>query len=1505
MARMDHLLPLLLSVSLASTLGCGRDPTGVPRAQPSGVLEIQPQQLDLYLGQVFTYAVVERVGLVATDVLGRRGLELKVDGPAIVELDRAGTGRAVQAGEATLVATLGGRTVRAPIVVHAAALQSISVEPEQVLIGVGERTNITVRGRLTDGAVVDLTPGWTGTAYRAEAPAIATVDAEGGISGRAIGSTQIIVTHPPQFRDTVVVEVDAAPPELVALKLAPELLQLAVGRSAVLQVLGVRADGTEVDLIASGQAVQLESQDTATARVGAGGDVHAVREGMTLITARFGNLTAEAKVVVISDALVIVSIEAQPRVLQLGFRDRGQLRVIGRRSDGSVVDLTAAQSGTSYRSEQPAIAAVSRDGLVTSFDTSGTAQIRISSAGLFTSATIRVGDLLPVVDLVVFPQPVRLAPMESVQLTVLAVFVDGSRLDVTSSLNGTTYRAQQPNITVSGDGLVTGLFEGRAQLVVSYRGVERIVDVIVEATAPITLRISPDPLQVPVNGAIRFLVLAGYPSGFEQDVTFDPNLVLRPIDPSIAAIEPGRIAGLRAGQTTLFAVYGALRASAQIIVDAPVSLITIQLIVAGQLDVGASSSVSVLGFYSDGSVNDLTNDPATRLVVRDPAILRLSGASVTGLRAGVTTLSAEHLGFRSEVQVRVVQNDPVVGLAWEPARLDMRPGDSASARLMAIHRSGVRSDVTFDPSVQGSANGPIDIRPSPNGLVVVALASGFGQIDAFYQGFAASLPINITESELVALEIRVPSPLEIGQSEVLQVIGRRADGSTVDVTFDPALVLGVSPSGVIEVLPGRVIAAAAGRATITAQLGGLRAVAVVDVLSGDYVALVWQPRSLSLAIGETRRANLVARRRSGVVEDVSTDLRVSLAIAGPVRVGLNFQGFFVQGLAPGGEASLSASFVGLSAVLPVRVSTAAATLVRIFIQPDPLQVAVGELADLTVIGVYSDGRSQEVTSGVRFTSADLAVASVDPNTGMVRGTSAGTTRVTATAGGLSAEVTVVVLSTGPTISAINPDAIAVGSPDTRVVITGSGFGPGLTVTVNGVVIAAQSITATRFEAIVPEFLLATSGTLLVRVVDAMNRESNSVPIAVGEAPSITNLSPGAVVIGASTTVIAVGRGLNGITISAADLSFSGLSAESGGTLLRFTARAGAAAMPGPRVLTFRNRFGAANATLALVSDPGLVGRTVRSGQTAILSGTLVVASFVVDAGGRVVGSGSEPLTIVSTGNIEINGVIDVSGRAGDQGSQIAADGGDSGPGGAGGGAAGDGDTMTAPSGGAGSPRGSNGVVGQGSGTPGADGGGDSGGRGARGGCARAGGGGGLDGRGGSGGGELGLGSGGAGGLPGAGSTYAAGTGGGGGSTCGSSSGGAGGGGGGALVLQVIGAGSILIDGQIIASGGNGGEGFLGTSAGGGGSGGRVELIASGRRIVVNGAIVARGGAGGASDLGATGGGGAGGRITLSTQPGGVITTPGPLDVNGGSAGGTSGGGTAGTAGQPGTVRLLP
>jgi hypothetical protein len=110
-----------------------------------------------------------------------------------------------------------------------------------------------------------------------------------------------------------------------------------------------------------------------------------------------------------------------------------------------------------------------------------------------------------------------------------------------------------------------------------------------------------------------------------------------------------------------------------------------------------------------------------------------------------------------------------------------------------------------------------------------------------------------------------------------------------------------------------------------------------------------------------------------------------------------------------GTATISATWAGVTGSTSHTVTPA--VLVSLGLSPSSLTLSSSGTAQLTAIGFFSDGTTQDLTTAVSWTSANPAVVQVSNasgSEGLASGISAGNTSISATQGSVSASLNVLV-----------------------------------------------------------------------------------------------------------------------------------------------------------------------------------------------------------------------------------------------------------------------------------------------------------------------------------------------------------------------------------------------------------------------------------------------------------------------------------------------------------------
>lgn len=162
------------------------------------------------------------------------------------------------------------------------------------------------------------------------------------------------------------------------------------------------------------------------------------------------------------------------------------------------------------------------------------------------------------------PRNIQLQKNESIHLTVIAHYSDGTSSDIT---NEVTWSFSNPNVIIATNGIVTALNGGMTNITATYQGITATATLTVEEPpSPEEPEPPPDPPKVaerlevfPKNTTIKkdetkeFRATIYYTDGSSRDVTNEVNWTVA--NNHIASIENGKVTALEEGETTITATY--------------------------------------------------------------------------------------------------------------------------------------------------------------------------------------------------------------------------------------------------------------------------------------------------------------------------------------------------------------------------------------------------------------------------------------------------------------------------------------------------------------------------------------------------------------------------------------------------------------------------------------------------------------------------------------------------------------------------------------------------------------------------------------------------------------------------------------------------------------------------------------------------------------------------------------------------------------------------------------
>lgn len=223
-------------------------------------------------------------------------------------------------------------------------------------LSVGSSSQLEVAARSTLGFVKDLQNAVV--SFTSLSPEVATVDANGVVSGVSTGVTQVQVSVTLDgVTETADIDV-AVNDELSELKLSASRTGLQAGQSLPVSVTGRSEFGHSVPM--TDDAV-FSSSDDSILTVDASGQVTVIGLGSAVITAQAGGLTGTLEFGVYDR--VIASVSLTPEVPSPLVGTETQLLLSGTLTDGSAADLAGAD--ITYTVDDTSIATVTPEGVLT------------------------------------------------------------------------------------------------------------------------------------------------------------------------------------------------------------------------------------------------------------------------------------------------------------------------------------------------------------------------------------------------------------------------------------------------------------------------------------------------------------------------------------------------------------------------------------------------------------------------------------------------------------------------------------------------------------------------------------------------------------------------------------------------------------------------------------------------------------------------------------------------------------------------------------------------------------------------------------------------------------------------------------------------------------------------------------------------------------------------------------------------------------------------------------
>jgi trimeric autotransporter adhesin len=830
---------------------------------------------------------------------------------------------------------------------------------------------------------------------------------------------------------------------VVALAVAPSLINLAVGGQGTFSATATLSDGTTVDVT----AVARWTTDSMAATVQSPGVVRGNFAGTAHITATLGTTLSGQGTVVVMTTIALVSIALDPPIATLPIGGVLDVRVIGTYSDGTTADITAmakiGDDGTGVVTSNAAghVTAV-RAGAATIFATVGAFQTKMSV--VVTPATV--------VGLVVLP-PVGTAGVGTTTgFTASASLSDGTQADVTAaamwSLDDATVG------TIDQRGVATGNAAGKAVVSAAFGGQVGQATFVVTGATLLQVQIDPVDPSVGVGVNLDFTATGLYSDGTKVDLT--TQVTWASSAPGVLPIDgAGRAVSRSVGTSVVTATDGPLVATSTVTVT-PASLKSIAVTpVTTTLSPGGTIALQAIGTFSDGSMVDLTTSvtwsaaPAGVVSVSNAAAtagvvtaIAVGGAAVTAT-SGLVTGAAKVFVSAATLQKIVVT----------PGTTSVPIGASVVLGAQGFFSDGSARDVTAevawasaDASIATVANAP----GTPGS--VTGVKAGTVGITATEAGVVGNASVTVVAATLQQILVApANATLTAGLRANYTATGVYSDGSKVDVTAqvtwttrDPTIATISNVSGA----SGLLLARAMGLTTVTATLGGVSGQTSLTVTGATASSLSISPIAVTTPLGTGVQYTATLVFTNGTTRNVTG--MATWTSSNPMAATISRTGRATPVAV--GTTTIDASYMGLDASTTLTVTDAVATSVQL--TPIAPTMPAGTVTQFNATAIFSDGSTRNVTAMATFVSSSPGVVGITTGGRLMRGRAtavgAGSAVITVTYMGFTDMTTVTVTDSVVVSISVSPvgitmpvgtrrqyTATAIRSDGTSMVVTGA------------------------------------------------------------------------------------------------------------------------------------------------------------------------------------------------------------------------------------------------------------------------------------------------------------------------------------------------------------------------------------------------------------------------------------------------------------------------------------
>ena len=339
----------------------------------------------------------------------------------------------------------------------------------------------------------------------------------------------------------------------------------------------------------------------------------------------------------------------------------------------------------------------------------------------------------------------------------------------------------------------------------------------------------------------------------------------------VSTVTQGFSTSIRATATTSS---GSVIRSTTVVVDTPALVSFAISPVSVSIPLGLTQAFTAQGTFSDGSVQDVTNNVIWQSTNTGVATIGFSNGIAASVNQGSTTIFASSGGITSTNNALLTVTAPdLVSINVLPTTISLSAGSTQQFIATGIFTNGSSQIITN--TVNWNSSNPAVASISAGGLVT-ANTAGSTSITASQNGITSSgSAVSVTVASLVDIQISPngPQSIEVGETLALAATGIFSNGSSSDITSSVSWISSNTAVATVDT-NGNLTGLSVGSANITASSGGVSSSNSVSLSVTAPVVTSFSISSVSatVAAGDSIQFTATATLSNGGTSDITNQV---------------------------------------------------------------------------------------------------------------------------------------------------------------------------------------------------------------------------------------------------------------------------------------------------------------------------------------------------------------------------------------------------------------------------------------------------------------------------------------------------------------------------------------------------------------------------------------------------------------------------------------------------------